>query len=204
MKTRFLLIAVVIFTASIVRAADTPSAPATSTTPVRVAVANAGRILVEMQETKELDAKIKAELANVKSIQNEKQQQLKDLEAQRNALRPESPQYQDRNRELIQKAIEFKVWADMTQSDMQRHQKQQMKLLFEKIQAGIAEVAAEKSFDVVIADQRTDFPSNLDDINVDQLRGLINQRIVLYAGAKVDITADVIARLDLKYSKGLK
>jgi len=39
----------------------------------------------------------------------------------------------------------------------------------------------------------------MEQINVDQLRGLINQRTVLYSNGKFDITNDVLANVDAKY-----
>jgi len=40
---------------------------------------------------------------------------------------------------------------------------------------------------------------NLDAINVDQLRLLINQRNVLFSAPAVDVTQDVIAQMDKAY-----
>lgn len=199
------LVALTFFSADLRAQVAGAPAPASSTgASIRVAIANPGRILVEMAETKDLRTKIQAELKSLDQMKNEKQTQLQDLQTSRNNLRPDSPQWQERNKELMQKAIEFDVWVKMTQADVQRHEKEQLKALFNKIQMAIGDVAREQNFDLVISDQRSDFPDNLDQISAEQLRQMINQRIVLFANEKVDITATVIARLDLQYSKGGK
>ncbi|MGH7215231.1 MAG: OmpH family outer membrane protein, partial [Tepidisphaeraceae bacterium] len=119
-------------------------------------------------------------------------------------LKPDSPQYGDRNKELLQAAVDLKVWGELMQQDLQRSQKQQMKSLFEKIEEAITEVAQQKGVDLVIAEQRPELPESIDQISVDQLRMLINQRNVLYATPKADISNEVIALLDSKYKAGRK
>ena len=73
-----------------------------------------------------------------------------------------------------------------------------MKALFEKIEQATREVAEAAKIDLVIVEQRVDLPADLDQINVDQLRGLINQRTVLFNNGRLDITNDVLARVDAK------
>jgi Skp family chaperone for outer membrane proteins len=194
----FYIVAAMLIAAPFALAAD--DKPATSST-ARIGIANVGKILTDMQETKDLQSRLATEGKNLEQMVKEKQQKLKDLEAARNTIRPESPLYQERNRELMQMAIEYDSWLKMTQADMQRQQKLQTKMLFEKIQTAIGKVAAAKGFDLVIADQRGDLPENVDQINIDQLRGLINNRIILYSNNSMDITQDVITRLDEQYIK---
>ena len=59
-----------------------------------------------------------------------------------------------------------------------------------------------KGVDLVIADQRPDFPENLDSVNVDQLRGLINSRNVLFFKPQIDISADVFQSVEREVRKG--
>ena len=67
--------------------------------------------------------------------------------------------------------------------------------------AGIADVAAEKHIDLVIAEIKPEIPENLDQINPDQLRALMTSRNILFVASQLDITNDVIAAMDAKYSK---
>ena len=166
---------------------------------VKVAIASPARIFNEMQETKDLKAKMETERKTLEGTEKEKRDKLNALKADRDALKPDSPQYHERNKELVQAAIEFEVWGKMMQAEVQRNQKQQMKHLYDLIEVAVGEVAKQKGIDLVIADQRADMPENLESVNVDQLRAIINQRDVLYSVPKVDITNDVIASLDAAY-----
>ena len=74
--------------------------------------------------------------------------------------------------------------------------------LFNKITNAVTEVATQKGIDLVIAEQRPELPDTLDQLNVEQVRALINGRNILYATATVDISNDVINAMDAKYKAG--
>jgi len=90
----------------------------------------------------------------------------------------------------------------MNQADMQAEQKRQMLLIFNKITNAVQEVATAKGIDLVIAEQKPEFPPSLDQLNADQLRAMINSQNVLYNVPQVDISTDVIAAMDAHYKSG--
>jgi hypothetical protein len=55
---------------------------------------------------------------------------------------------------------------------------------------------------MVISEQKPEIPENLDSINVEQLRAILNGRNILYHTPRVDISNDVIALLDSRYRAG--
>ena len=164
-----------------------------------VAVVNPARAFQEMQETKDLKQKLENDRKQLEGEVTTRQQKVKDLQAARDLLKPDSTQYQEADKNFMQEAIQFDTWSKITQAQLQGQQKQQMKILFDKIVAATAQVAQQKNIDLVIADQRPDLPENLAAINVEQLRAILNGRNVLYNNTKADITNDVIAALDANY-----
>lgn len=179
-----------------------PSALQAQTPAGRVAIVNPARVFNEIQETRDLRARLESERARLENEEKERRQRIRDLQAARDQLRPESPQFEERNRELQQVLVDFEVWGRIMQAGLQRQQKLQMKQLFEKITATTEEVAKSRGIELVIAEVHPEFPDNLDQINVDQLRALINSRNVLYHAPHVDITSDVIASMDARYRAG--
>jgi Skp family chaperone for outer membrane proteins len=170
----------------------------------KIATANAAKIFNEMQETKDLKQKMENERKTLEATDKEKKDKINQLREGRDQLRPDAPQFQEQNQSYLKAQIDYKVWAEIQQQELGRAQKQQMKSLFDKITAAVTEVAKQKGIDLVIAEMRPDLPENLEQINVDQLRLLINQRDVLFANENVDISNDVIAVLDTKYKSGGK
>jgi hypothetical protein len=116
-----------------------------------------------------------------------------------NLLKPGTDEYDAKEKDLTQKTIEFDVWVQVTGKELQEQQKVQMKQIFDKIEAAIANIAKEDGIDLVIADQGTDLPEDLDKLTVDQVRQLISQRTILYSDGKNDLDNDVIISLDKDY-----
>jgi len=169
---------------------------------IKIATVNAAKVFNEIQETKDLKAKMENDQKTLQAQDLEKKTKLKDLQSARDALKPDAPQYNDANKQLMQAAVDYEVWQRIQGADIQRQQKTQMLAIFNKITTSVSEVATQKGLDLVIAEQRPEIPDNLDQINVDQVRLLINQRNVLYSTPNVDISNDVIASMDAKYKAG--
>jgi Skp family chaperone for outer membrane proteins len=184
-------------------AALIPSAPAAAQTqPTRVAIANPARIFQEIQETKDLKQAMENKGKTLGDQKFAKEAKIKDLQANRDQLRPDAPQYADRNRELLAATMEYQVWMQMSQADMQSEQKRQMLNLFNKIQAAVQKVAAARGIDLVVSAHNPEFPENIDQLNVDQVRQIINSRNVLFVKPELDISNDVIAEMDKAYKAG--
>jgi Skp family chaperone for outer membrane proteins len=175
--------------------------PASAQNPPKLAVANPSLILQNLQETKDMQARLDQEKKTLGTIELDKRQKIKDLTTQRDALKPDAPQYAEKNKELQAAQVDLEVWGRIMQADGQRSFKQQLRTLFDKVTAGIADYAAEKKIDLVLAEIKPEIPENLEQINPDQLRALMTQRNILFVTSQLDITNDVIAAMDAKYSK---
>lgn len=182
--------------------AASPAPPvASSSAPVRIAVANPSRIFNEMQETKVLQAKMSEEQKRFSAEQQERQKQIEQLKASRQNLNPNHPQYEELSNQLLKASMEYKVWVDSRRLMAEQTQKRQMKMLFEKIQGAIGEVAKERQVDVVIADNKDPLPSetDLEQVDIRALRAAILQKEVLFASERSDLTDSVLALLDARF-----
>ena len=190
-----------IVTAGVALAIGAASANAQDAT-AKIAVCNPARVFGDMQETKDLKQSLENQRKQIEGEVAQRQQKVKDLQAARDLLKPDSAQYQQADQAFMQEAIQFDTWSKITQAQLQGQQKTQMKNLFEKIEAATKEVADTKKLDLVLVEQKIDLPSDpntMEQINVDQLRNLINQRSVMFSNGKFDITNDVLAAVDAKY-----
>ena len=118
-----------------------PARAADTIPPTKTAVANAGKVFSDIREKKDWEAKMATDAKTIQDTAFQKQQKIKSLTDQRDNLRPDSPQYGDKNKELQAAKIDLEVWAQIQQGDMQRQNKQQTKMLFDKIVNAVAEVA---------------------------------------------------------------
>jgi Skp family chaperone for outer membrane proteins len=168
----------------------------------KIATANPARIFNEIQETKDLQSKFNADLTALSDQKKQKELQLRDTQAARDSLKPDTAQWAERNKELMRLAVEYEVWQKVVQADLERQQKMQMKAIFDRITESVGQVAASRQVDLVIAEVRPELPDNLDQVNTNDLRARLISRNVLFSVPQVDISNDVIAAMDAKYKGG--
>jgi Skp family chaperone for outer membrane proteins len=169
----------------------------------KIATVNLVRVFGEMQETKDLQQKMDSERKALEEDKAKREKELNELRQQRSLFQEGTDDFNKKNKELINKTVELRAWQELVNYDQLRQRKSQFKTLFEKIEASTKEIAEQRKIDIVIVEHRPDFPSGevMEQLNLEQVRGLINQRTVLFNSGKFDITADVVQSLDAKYKK---
>jgi Skp family chaperone for outer membrane proteins len=164
----------------------------------KVAVVNPIKIFNDSQERKDLQARLDEQAKAIQAESQNRSKAIEDLQKARDSLQAGSQQYNDRNKEVIKATVEAEVWIKMVQADAQRNQKQQIKALFDKIQATTAEVAKSRGIQLVITDNRPEIP-DLDKISTQDLVGALRMQDVMYVEPKLDLTAEITALMDSKY-----
>jgi len=163
----------------------------------KVAIASPSKIFLGMKGTQDVRARLDAEKKSLQEQETEKRKKVEELRSAMELIKPDAPQYEEASNAFTTAAIEFKNWGEFSQATFARREKMQTKLLYDKITAAIAELAKERGIDLVVAAQP---PIAIEKMNVLELQQLMAQRQVLYANATVDITSDVLAKLDEKYN----
>ena len=177
-------------------AAQAAAAPAK---PLRIAVANQARIFNEMAETKALQGRMVEEQKKIVATEKEKRAVIEQLRAQRDQLKPDHPQAEEINNQLLNASLDYKLWGESQKAMAEARQKRQIRQLFEKVQNAVAEVAKNESIDLVLAEQRDPLAAKLDTISLEQLQGAFLSKDVLYASKESDISDKVLALLDARY-----
>lgn len=182
-----------------------PQAHGQTATGIKIAIANPSRIFGEIQETKDLNVKMRAQGESLASQEKDKRDELKSLQDARDQLKPDTPQYTTQNDKLLKAAIEFDSWGKIQKAEFERKKKVHMKAVFDKVRAAVAEVAKARGIDLVITDEQPVVPDNLSQITEAELGQRLNQQSILYSDPKLDISDDVIALMDKEYkSAGAK
>ncbi len=165
-----------------------------------VAVANTARIFSDMQQTKDLKAKLEAKRQEISTEENDRRTKIKGMEDGLHEIAPDNPQFKTAQDALDKAMADFDSWGKLVRLQAERDQKDTMILLFNKIQSAVAQVAKQDGIDVVLADQGSDL-SNTEGMTFDQLRAVINQKDVLFTSKKADISDEVLTLLDAQYAK---
>jgi Skp family chaperone for outer membrane proteins len=170
--------------------------------PVRVGVCNPAKVFQALDERKAIEDRMTEERNKVKSDATKRKLEVDDLKTARDQLKPESPAYQEKTNQMMEKAIQFEVWARVKEAEMGRAEKEQIRGLYEKIRDACREIAAEQKLDLVLAERKPEIPANMEQLNPKQLGDLLMANDVLYMNEKADVTQEVILRLNKKYSTG--
>ena len=168
---------------------------------VRIAVANPSRILQQMQETQDKNKALKDEQAKLTAEGQAKVEEMKTVQEKMKFSKKGTPDFNEKVNALSKMRVELQVWDETKKQELTRMHKEQIKALFEKIQATIAQIAAEKKIDLVLTDFGADLPEDLEGVSPEDLHRMINQKNILFTGKGVDISAEVTARLDAAYKK---
>src|SRR4051812_4072899 len=89
-------------------------------TVVKIGVCNPAKVFESMDERKVIEDKMKSEREKAAGEVNRRKQEVEDLQRQRNELRPESAIFQEKTNQMMEKAVQFEVWARMKQAEMDR------------------------------------------------------------------------------------
>lgn len=112
-------------------------------------------------------------------------------------LKPGSDAYRTRSLELAQLEAEMQWFMETEANRVEQQLASSLKSIYKDIQAAVAEIAKEKGIDIVLAaDELPATPAE----NTRQARQEIMLQKVVYWQPKVDITDDVVERLNSKYA----
>jgi len=169
----------------------------TAAEPTKIAVVDARTVFSDMQETQDFKKKMDDQVRQFKADMDRRGQELNAKKSALDLIKPDSAQYQQLSKDYFAAALEMKNWQDMSNMELEHTQKVQMKALFDKIEAGAAELAAQRGYDLVLASQHSDIDP--EKMNIAEVQARLSQRNVLYAAPRVDLTNDLLALLDARY-----
>ncbi len=118
--------------------------------------------------------------------------QIESQEAGLNALKPDSMDYLAQRKELIDKRSSLNAQQEFNRERMVLKEYGWSKEFYQEILRVTSEVAKEKGLDLVLEQDQID----LLPLSVNDIMRTISTNKVLYSSGCVDITSDVMARLD--------
>src|SRR5882762_899107 len=178
-----------------------PAAGASAQEAIKVGVCNPAKVFESMDERKVIEDRMKGERDKAQQEVARRKQEVEDLQRQRNELKEGSTIFQEKTNQMMEKAVQFEVWARMKEAEMLRTEKEQIKALYEKIRDACKEYATEKKLDLILAERKPEL-QNMEKLTADQVRQVISANDVLYANEKADITQEIILRVKKKYAAG--
>ncbi len=161
----------------------------------RAATVDVVRVFNEYEKQKDLAEEFKAEQDKLDAENQQRRAKIDALQATVDRMQPSDPLYADRARELFQMQVEYKNWYELKRAAIGREMAMWTARMYREILTAIGTTAERDGFDMVF--YRDEFePAGLDP---QVIREQIQDRKVLYASPGVDITSDLLARMNASY-----
>jgi Skp family chaperone for outer membrane proteins len=180
-------------------------APTTGPSPLIIGTANVQAIFDNLDETKEIKAKLDARQQQVKLQAEDIENNIKHLTGDMDNLKKDSAQYAADAQTVVKDKIDLEVLVQTTNADIEHENKAQLKRVFDEIKAAVEKVAQADGYDLIIDIVTPDLPSDadLDSVHPDQLSLVINQRTILYQSPnkKNDVSREVELMMNSDFNK---
>ncbi|HEX4124012.1 MAG TPA: OmpH family outer membrane protein [Tepidisphaeraceae bacterium] len=188
--------------AAVPAAASNPpaAAPAPAGEAPKFAVIDPQIVLDGMQEMKDIKNQFQQKQQQQQADENSKKAAVAQLDSSRKQLRPGSKQYNEISEQIDQATADLQSWETLTRLRDEREQKQTLLTLYKEIQDACGRIAQQDGLDLVITTIDQDIPS-VENMTNDQLHLLLDERVVMFHSARVDITQKVLIQVNLEYAQ---
>jgi Skp family chaperone for outer membrane proteins len=174
--------------------AEAVAGPKANEPALKIGVVSIGRALRNCKATVKYRERVTAENGEMDIEEERLSKEIQALAAGLKALKPGSSDYMARYRELLQKQGELKALQEFNPRQKVLRDLQWTQGVYKEILRITKELAAEKGLDLVLGADEPTFPIQ----RYDELMMTLSTHKVLYSDGCVDLTNEVVARLDKK------
>ena len=166
----------------------------------KVAVCDVVQVFNNYQRAKDLTQMMAERRQAIKTESEKRAKAVEAIQKELEGLKPGSKEYESRFKEAQRLSYETKAWAQFQEAVVLQEHRQLTQEMYEEILAMIAKVAKAYGIQIVLYSEGPVLQSN----DTRELLRQIERRKVLYNDESVDLTDEVLARIDEAYrlSKG--
>ncbi len=176
----------------------TPTTAAPAVSPCCVAIVDFVRIFNECAQIKDLNDVLRKQEVDVQTEAKQRQKVIEDKQVELSAFKPGSPDYHTRRRDLIRLGTEANIWLKVAEQDLEAQKFDWTKVVYESAARAVADLSRERGFQVVL--QYKAFSPDETDQTLASIRRMIQDRAVVHADPSIDVTDEIIKRLNSEYT----
>jgi Skp family chaperone for outer membrane proteins len=169
--------------------------------PTAVAVVDVQEVFNALDEKATVEADITQQTEQLQKQEQDRQTELKALQADLGILAAGTPAYDETQTKLENKALEFQVWKQFNQRKLEREKVVRLEALYRKVVDALSGVAKQNNYDIVLFKDNT---GDLKGENQQQLAAMIQVRKVLYSAPELDITDQITQKLNNEWNNRKK
>ncbi len=165
--------------------------------PARVATVDLTRIFDGFQQIKDLNEVLQQRGDAIVKDGQDKEKSLTNRQKELEAFKPDSPDFQKRYQNLMKEVIDFRAWQQFMREQVENEHRVWLKKTYQQMIEAVGQIAGERGIDVVLYSGAPQIEGD----SVQAMRDKILQRKVIWRAAQVDITDQVLQRLNRDYDK---
>lgn len=161
--------------------------------PTAVAVVNMERVFDSLREKTEIEAQMRARAERLNREQEQRHRNIQQLRQDLEVLAPGSEAYTQKEAEMREAVMAFRLWTELEHQQLEIDRGLHLEGLYRRTLEGIRETASERGYDLVLYKES---PLQLQGGDPAEVQQQIALRKVLYANDSIDITDDVVQRMN--------
>jgi Skp family chaperone for outer membrane proteins len=161
----------------------------------KIAVIDVAQVFESYEMTRDLESMFNAKRQELASEAEQRRTSIEQIRRGLAAFDPASADYVSRENELIRSEVDFQVWSTQSEQRLKTNHKRWLLTIYRNTQEVIGRLANERNYDLVLTYDRLtdDAPDSV------TLRQQILLQKVIYHHSRVDITTEVLNRLNSEY-----
>lgn len=166
--------------------------------PTAIGIVDLQRVFQDNQLLKSVNQRLTAREQELSAELQKRQGSIRDLRNSLDGFTPGSEQFKQKRTELIKAQVDLQAWQNFEQVEIQNQQRELLVDIQSKIENAISEVAKQRNLGAVFAAD-PNLPENLGQFTPQQLQQFVLSARMPYHAESLDITQDVIARIDANF-----
>lgn len=162
-----------------------------------IAVVDVQNVFANLKERDAVEADITQQTEALQKEATERAQKIKELEADLPLLAKDSKAWKETRENLERMAIEFRAWQEFKKRSLENEKVIRIQELYKKAIDQIGKVAEREGYDLVLFKDQTAAPTTN---NQQQIAAIIQNRKLLYAAERMDITDQITQLLNNQFA----
>ena len=181
--------------ANVVLLATLPSEAQVAGAQSSVAVCDVVKVFKEYNRAKAMQAELEGQRKSMETQNLRRQKALKSMDTALKGINPGTPKHAEELNKLRRAAIEHKVWLEMEQAQILNKHRLLMRDMYDSLRKTVAAIAKARGVTLVLQMDG----ASLTGRNSQEMMTQISGRKVIYAGPQIDITDELIQKLNETY-----
>jgi Skp family chaperone for outer membrane proteins len=170
-----------------------PSKAQAQARPTAIAVIDVEKAMVALEEKTQVEADMKTEFEQIKQEHENRRNKLKQMKEDMDLLQPGTDAYMKKAEEFNLEGMQLDGWYKYKQARMQSESVLQLGNMYRKLMDTIAKIAGESGYDMVLFKEKQ---PNFTNVKPEALSAIISMRKVLWVRNDLDITDQVVQRMN--------